>query len=556
MLNALLLALLAFVPIRYGSFFLHELGHAVAGYLAGMEVTSFGMGTGRPFWVGRWRGVRVYLCRERPFQGLTFFGDPAILPRRWPMIWALSGGILAHVLLTVVALALWHGLPWGWPVWAEAAGLNALYAVVNLCPFASRVGGMHFSSDGSQILQTLRYGDTRTSAPRALAALRQLRSLWEATGDLRGLQNDFLGAGLTWHGLGDNEQAGQLLDQAAALPVAPPPPFAALLTAGRGLAADRLEAGVAALDEAEGAFRRLNHSGGLLLTAWWRAGWWLGQGEAARAVETLDALASDPLVVRRLVLRDSLLAERVQARAALGDSDGVERLLNDYETLPAARRSRTGDLHVYRSLGRFFLGRGDEARAVAAYRKALSALRQLDEALGEGPDRERFRACQAALVAEAQGCLRQAGQAEEADKLAAFFPNEEDFRRQRLEARRVRDRSLLRWGLRLTLFNLFCAGLLLGVGVWTMLAQVVPKQGGLRDAVVIGWAILLWLLVGYLSVTLVYGALVGAVGHWRPSARRGAGRTVLWLALFPWATAVGLLLVAGALACWKLWAGP
>jgi hypothetical protein len=555
MLDALLLALVAFVPILYVSSFLHELGHAVAGYLAGLEVTSFGMGTGRPFWVGHWRGVRVYLCRERPFQGLTFFGSPAIIPGRWPMVLNLAGGILAHVLLTGVALALWYGLPSGWPVWAVTAGLNALLAVGNLYPFATRVGRAEFRSDGSLILQTLRYGSIRTSAPRALA-LRQLRSLWEATGDLRGLQNFLLGAGLSWADLGDNEQAGQLLEQAAALPVAPPPSYAALLTAGRGLAAHQFEAGVAALDEAEGAFRRLNHPAGLLLTAWYRAAKWLEQGEAARAVQTLDALTSDPLIVWRPLLRVSLLAARVQARAALGDGDRVEKLLNEYQAQPAGRRSGEDDLQVYRSLGCFFLGRGDEARAVAAFRKALSALRQLDLALGEGPDRERFRACQAPLVAEAQACLRQAGQAEEADKLAAFFQSEEDLRRQRLEARRVRDRSKLRWGLRLTLFNLFCAGLLLGFGVWTMLAQIAPKPGGLWDAVVIGWALLLWLLTAYLSVTLVYGALVGAVGLWRPSVRRGAGRTVLSLALLPWATAVGMLLVVGAMACWKLWAGP
>jgi hypothetical protein len=384
MLDAPLLALLAFLPILYGSSFLHELGHAVAGYLAGMEVTSFGMGTGRPFWVGRWRGVRVYLCRERPFQGLTFFGYPAIIPGRWPTVWTHAGGILAHVLLTGVALALWYGLPWGQPVWAVAAGLNALFAVVNLYPFASRVGRAELRSDGSLILQTLLYGSTRNSAPRVLAALRQLRGLWEATGDLRGLQNYLLWAGLSWAELGDNEQAGQLLDQAAALPVAPPPPIAALLTAGRGLAADQFEAGVAALDEAEGAFRRLNHPGGLLLTAWWRAGWRLGQGEAARAVETLDALASDPLVVRRTFLRVSLLGSRVQARAALGDGDGVEKLLNEYEAQPAARRTRADDLQVYRSLGRFFLGGGDEARAVAARSPASAGPFQV--ALGVGAD--------------------------------------------------------------------------------------------------------------------------------------------------------------------------
>jgi hypothetical protein len=288
-------------------------------------------------------------------------------------------------------------------------------------------------------------------------------------------------------------------------------------------------------------------------------------GGAARAVETLDALASDPLVLRRPFLRVSLLGSRVQARAALGDGDGVEKLLNEYEAQPAARRTRADDLQVYRSLGRFFLGRGDEARAVAAFRQALSAVRRLDEALGEGPDRERFRGCQAPLVAEAQACLRQAGRAEEADKLAAFFQEEEDLRRQRLEARRQRDRSRLRWGLRLTLVNLLFAGLALGVGVWVRrtfgaAGRIGGDAGsgseGLIQAVRIGCVATVTLLTLGLLMTLCYAAVVGTLGLWKPSVRRDAGQRVLSLALFPWLIGAGVLLVAGAMACWDLWAGP
>ena len=64
-----LLALLLLPAIIYVSGFLHELGHAVCASLSGAEVTSFGMGIGRPFWVGTWRGGRVYLGRRKPFQG-------------------------------------------------------------------------------------------------------------------------------------------------------------------------------------------------------------------------------------------------------------------------------------------------------------------------------------------------------------------------------------------------------------------------------------------------------------------------------------------------------
>src|SRR5205823_2623173 len=52
--------LLVALPIFYLSGFLHEVGHAVMGWLCGYVVTSFGMGLGRPLWVGRCGTARVY----------------------------------------------------------------------------------------------------------------------------------------------------------------------------------------------------------------------------------------------------------------------------------------------------------------------------------------------------------------------------------------------------------------------------------------------------------------------------------------------------------------
>src|SRR5438270_7476846 len=48
-----LVALLALYPILYVSAFARELGHALLGRWSGFLVTAFGLGTGRPFWVGR-----------------------------------------------------------------------------------------------------------------------------------------------------------------------------------------------------------------------------------------------------------------------------------------------------------------------------------------------------------------------------------------------------------------------------------------------------------------------------------------------------------------------
>jgi hypothetical protein len=61
-----LLVLLALAPVTYASTFLHELGHALAARLAGAVPTSFGMGTGRPFFAGSVGGCRVFLGARQP----------------------------------------------------------------------------------------------------------------------------------------------------------------------------------------------------------------------------------------------------------------------------------------------------------------------------------------------------------------------------------------------------------------------------------------------------------------------------------------------------------
>jgi hypothetical protein len=51
LLNEMLAGLLAVVPAVYLGSLVHEPGHALFGRWGGFRVTSFGMGTARPFWV-------------------------------------------------------------------------------------------------------------------------------------------------------------------------------------------------------------------------------------------------------------------------------------------------------------------------------------------------------------------------------------------------------------------------------------------------------------------------------------------------------------------------
>src|SRR5258708_827310 len=90
-----LLLVLAVVPVFYGAALVHEFGHFLAGRLVGLPVTSFGLGTARPFFAASLGETRFYLARSRPFQGITFFFLEPIYPSRAQYLLILSGGILA-----------------------------------------------------------------------------------------------------------------------------------------------------------------------------------------------------------------------------------------------------------------------------------------------------------------------------------------------------------------------------------------------------------------------------------------------------------------------------
>jgi hypothetical protein len=537
-------------PVLYVSAFLHELGHAVCGRLSGFVVTSFGCGTGQPFWVGEWRGTRVFLCRQRPFQGLTFWIVPTLFPGRWWPAFAYSGGILAHVLLVAAAALMCWAAPWGQGVWLVIAVLNALFAACNLIPLTFRVGSLSLRSDGALILNTLvgRSVDTPTAA--VLQSVHLLRGLWEAAGDLRILQAYLLHAATVWVALGDEEYAAQLVEEAAGLPARPVPTYSAFLAAVRGLcaaAAGQVVTADDALGRAEKAFRELDHPGGLLVVRLWRCEVLQQQGEVVEAVQALGALRSHPLVRSRPSLRVGLLASRLAARTRLADGAGVEALRAEYEATSPRVRTRPQDLVVYRELARYSRRRGDEVQALADYGKALGAVRQLDASLADPLDRERFHRCQAPLLAEVQGCLRGAGRTEEAEKLEAFFkPLEEPGARTARMARR--QRICLGWGIALTLLNLALV-LAAVVAVENAMHGHSSRSGNAPFAPAV--LLLLGLLGLFGALAFYYGALAAVFGRRVPWLRRNGGELVLILALAPWVAWCALLVLGIAVGWWQ-----
>jgi hypothetical protein len=553
--------LLALYPILYVSGFVHELGHALLGGWNGFTVTSFGLGTGRPFWVGRWRGSLVYLGLRRPLQGLTFWLTLRADPTRRQQVALLAGGVLANFALAAAAFLLWRLLPWGGTVWAWAAVLNLAGGVVNLVPFHTQIGTLRLRTDGGMIWQVLRGGALPPSAPERLQVAAALGPLLWVIGDHLGLYFRLLNAAVAWVELGDAGRAEALCAEAEALPLEPTPLTrggAALVRAAVFRRTGRPDKCARALDSAEAAFREQGDKARLFLVSCARAEL-AAECRPAEGAPALDTLAGQELAAANPVLRMALLESRICARAALPGGEGVEELRAEYERGRPRVPSLTRDLCVYRALGRSYARRQDWACAEAAYREALAALRKLQAQLTDKADRECFARCQGGLLDEAGACLRQVGKPEEAEKLAAFFAAPDAHPPTPAEIRRTRSRRYHRLGWALTAVNLLVVvALTVLVRVLELRAKgpaVVPgpagqvlvlKHPGTLGEFLIGlplfvegrlgqaWGIFLFTLgLSVLAVSLVSG-LAFAFGRVLAALRQRGGQLVFFLALLPW----------------------
>src|SRR5262249_35593140 len=152
----------------------HELGHVLVARAVGLLVNSFGLGTARPFLTLSVCGVRFFLCRSRPLQGLTFCFVPELSPPRRKLVPFFAAGLLANGLLALVAFILWKSVSWGQPLWGLVALVNALFAVTNLIPFERRVGNAIMRSDGRLMLLALRRRPVTMPASALIEFVRAL----------------------------------------------------------------------------------------------------------------------------------------------------------------------------------------------------------------------------------------------------------------------------------------------------------------------------------------------------------------------------------------------
>jgi hypothetical protein len=560
---------LAFVPVFYLSVFGHELGHAVMGWHNGFVITSFGMGLGKPFWVRSWRGARVYLGRKNLLQGITFFFVQQIYPSRSQLVAVLAGGILANLLLMLLALGLWLLLPHGTQVLLLAAAVNGVMAVTNAIPFSFQAGKATFRSDGLQILLAL-LGRSRALSPwLRIEQVRNLRELWESVGDTFGLSVHLLDAALAWRELGDLETADAWVAEAEALAGDLSPTrraLGALVRATLAREAGRLPECAAALDEADELFRGLKHEGGLLLVAWERAEL-LRLNDVGGGIRALERVAQHPLVLARPPLRDALLVSRLLAHAAAPPSSegngtavshmpgALEQLKQEYEQL-RRQPSPTRDLRVFRALSQYHVRRLQLKEAEAVCELALRAARQTYESIGAEADQVRFQRCQADLLTEAAEVFKQVGRADLAEKAQEYFPPPGVTQQRQVERQRQRNRLYLRLGLGVALGQLFL-GLAVLLPIMTTEQHLKEWEPFLKEFTVLLRPFLMtkhhhvsprfeevWLAAGITlslvsAIALVTALLLRLLGFWVPSLRHKGGATVFFLAILPWLCLLG-----------------
>lgn len=144
------LAFLAAVPIVA---LIHELGHALLARPAGLRVTSFGIGLGRPIARFRGPGGVVLTLRLWLFAGGACVAVPRGPGARARGAWFHAGGAIAQLVLGALLLGL-GALGLDGPSLDAVQRFNLLVLAFNLVPW--NVAGR--ASDGWWILQHLRAG--------------------------------------------------------------------------------------------------------------------------------------------------------------------------------------------------------------------------------------------------------------------------------------------------------------------------------------------------------------------------------------------------------------
>lgn len=168
---------------------IHELAHAVTGWLVGLEVGGITFGYGPVVWRFQLGGVQIRL-NTWPLSGRVCLGCVEKRCTRARVWLATLMGPLSNALLVWAAVAWWHDLApvIGSPVIAGWIIVNLLIAFFNLLPTSGTdSGGSLYRSDGLALLQIPRMSDLQLQVYRVSALLLRALSRYELE-DLEGAQ--------------------------------------------------------------------------------------------------------------------------------------------------------------------------------------------------------------------------------------------------------------------------------------------------------------------------------------------------------------------------------
>jgi tetratricopeptide (TPR) repeat protein len=523
-INPFLFALSLF-PILYLSILAHELGHAVLGTLSGAFITSFGLGTARPWLVLKRGRTCLFLCRKRPLQGVTFACWPQLLPAKWRRVAYCGGGVVANGLLLFISLGLWRWARWGDSIWVASAYVNGVFAVTSLIPTGFRVGNAAFQTDGALILRTLLSRGASLPPSVTIQSLDALRGLWESTGDRVMLLAKLLGCAEAWIELRDFERAERVHGETAALLDVGVPALrglAALLASSIASGRGRLGDAAEALAEAERVFRGLNHEPGLFMTELQKAQLRVRSGDVQGGLAEWERLTDRPLVKKWPLLRLGLLEARLMTAAELKDLPLVERALLEYERLAARQPSAARTLRVYRALATLAAQRQNWDHAETYFRKAIAAIDRIASTWVDAAERERFLVRESEFLQGARGCFEAQRKEDEARRLIDPLLSVEVYNEVLAKAPVRRDKRLLRIACWVMLADLIALASL--SGIWSLLGREAGIAAGI---VAFEYAVFGLLALVYLVFHVALGRLI-------PGLRTAGGAVTLMLASLPW----------------------
>lgn len=381
-LKSLILLALCLYPALFVAVFIHEAGHALFARMIGYRVTSFGLGTSRPFFRATLPGgVIFFLCRDNPTLGTCWTTTTELLPSRFHRALLLVGGGVANLLVAALCWALLRFPPGA--IWLSLAVMNTLIGLANLFPFRQRVAGSSktVASDGLQAVSLFLSRHARAELPQAELGFR---SLWDEIGDTRTLRYRLFRAALAAQELEADEEVTRYQTEAESLPRDETDAHLFYLRGRAALQHGDEEVANKQLKDARYQYERSQATGSILLCDLYS----LFTNNISDVSKTTDKLALSPLA-KRADMATKLAATRLllftQSTSKQGDVSTLETLLARYESARRNYRTDTDEVRVYEAVAIWRRRNDDTAGALIAWEQATRIMEEIANALSADP---------------------------------------------------------------------------------------------------------------------------------------------------------------------------